>query len=117
MTNEQIIFNQRCRLMEEGLIGTTGKTVEMIDAEGNPVLMQEPEEIHTFHTWKNLGYTVKKGEHAIATFDIWKHKIQKAKEEEKEDQEVMFMTKAFFFAASQVKPLDEVSEREGGDAA
>ena len=55
MTNEQIIFNQRCRLMEEGLIGTTGKTVEIIDAEGNPVLMQEPEAIHTFHTWKNLG--------------------------------------------------------------
>lgn len=115
MTNEQIIFNERCSLMEQGLIGTTGNTIEMIDPDGNPVKMPEPETIHTFHTWKKMGFSVKKGEHAVASFEIWKHRLQKPKEDEGEEREVMFKTKAFFFAESQVKPADEHSVETGGD--
>ena len=106
MTNEQIIFNARCELMENGLIGTTGRTIQYEDEEGITRYMPEPEEIHTYQFWKNeRGLQVKKGEHAIATLQIWKMGKKKKKEENEDDKEVMFLTKGFFFAPSQVEAV------------
>ena len=64
MTNEMIIFWNAVDLMNSGLIGTTGRSVTIQDAEGNEKVLMEPEAIHTFSHWKELGYSVKKGEHA-----------------------------------------------------
>lgn len=39
MTNEQILFNVRVQLMEEGKIGSTGRFCEMEDENGNIKMM------------------------------------------------------------------------------
>lgn len=104
MTNAQIIFNERVRLMEENKIGTTGRTILVQDNEGNELELAEPEEIHTFAAWKSLGYSVKKGEKAVAKFTIWKY-AEKKVEEGKDEETIknMFMKSSCFFAQSQVE--------------
>lgn len=106
MTNEMIIFNARLALMEDGKIGGTGRMMEIEDEDGEKRKIEEPEEIHTFLIWKELGFSVKKGEKAIAKFDIWKY-TQKKKSEEKEDEEKehAFKKLAFFFSPAQVEPM------------
>jgi len=85
MTNEQIIFEQGQRLAEAGLIAYTGRqlTVETID--GHEITIKETEPIHTFNWWKEHGLKVKKGEHAIAKFLIWKHSGAKQESLQMED--------------------------------
>ena len=39
MTNAQIIFNESVRLMEEGIIGTTGLKIEVVMENGEIVSM------------------------------------------------------------------------------
>ena len=111
MTNAEIILQNSIFLMEEGLLKGTGEIITIKDEKGERQV-QMPEPIHTFQTWKKLGYQVQKGEHAIAKFPIWKfkpNKKQKAEEEEGEDQKPQtgrcFMKVAFFFTADQVEPL------------
>jgi hypothetical protein len=77
MTNAQIIFNQSMKLMEEGKIGTTGRTLTMIGEDGSKTTVNEPEAIHTFAEWKRLGYMVQKGQKAIAKFSIWNFSSKK----------------------------------------
>lgn len=101
MTNEQIIFEERCRLMQEGKIGTTGRSITVKTDKGEKTFL-EPEPIHTFQVWKELGYSVKKGEHAIAKFTIWKYTADK--EDDSEDGHC-FMKTAHFFKREQVEPL------------
>lgn len=113
MTNEAIIFSAALALMEAGKIGTTGKTIEYTDAQGVKQTAQEPEALHTFARWKALGYSVKKGEHAVAKLRIWKGtpqhieltaKNQKGEEVTVEEDKIkMFMKEAHFFSASQVE--------------
>jgi len=102
MTNEQIVFEERMKLMNDGIIGTTGKTLT-IEKEGKKCKVDEPEVIHTYKVWQSLGYQVRRGQKATATFMIWKHTVKKAKEEKDVDMEKMFKTKAFFFTANQVE--------------
>lgn len=108
MTNAMIIMNERLNLMEAGVIGTTGKTFEFIDANGEKIICNEPEQIHTFQHWKALGYSVKKGEKAIAKFSIWKYSEKKP--EDGTDEETirkMFMKTAAFFSAAQVEKKEQ----------
>lgn len=107
MTNEQIIFDARLDLMEKGVIGGTGRFIECENENGEKIRLEEPEEIHTYAAWKEYGFQVRRGQKAIASFPIWKFTIKKAKEENEEDTEKMFMTKAFFFTAAQVEPITE----------
>ena len=107
MTNEQIIFAESCKLLEQGILASTGK-VDLIEINeaGEQVTRQVdmPEPIHTFAAWKAQGYIVKKGEHAIAKFPIWKY--SKKGKEENEDEEKpakMFWKMAHFFKYSQVE--------------
>ncbi len=101
MTNEQIILNDRIRLMNEGVIGTTGKSIVIEDSEGRKTLTKEPEEIHTYMEWKRRGYTVRHGERCITSFPIWKVIPQKNRGEG--PKEKMILKQAFFFKASQVE--------------
>ena len=99
MTNAEIIFRNRVFLAEQGVIKT--------DENGMP------EEIHTFDAWKKQGYIVKKGEHAVAKFQIWmpskKSKKQMAEEEQEQKEQKamprMFKKVACFFTAEQVTPI------------
>lgn len=110
MTNEMIILWESVDLMEQGIIGTTGRTFEVEDKDGNKRLLREPEPIHTFDGWKERGYAVKKGEHAVASFMIWKYISGKRNNEEAEAETVSvggrcIMKKAFFFKTSQVEKI------------
>lgn len=113
MTNAEIIFQNRVFLMEQGVIkGMPGTAVKFKDEDGKEREILMPEEIHTFQSWKKLGYQVQKGEHAVAKFPVWKYKVSGKKQEaEAEDDDQpqkgrCFMKVAFFFTADQVKPIE-----------
>ena len=107
MTNAQIVFNAQIELMNAGIIGTTGNTLEVELPDGTTQEMPEPEAIHTYKAWQRLGYQVKRGEHAVTDLHIWKHTTKKLPEAVLGDDEEtkMFFTKAYFFSASQVEPI------------
>lgn len=108
MTNAMIILMESVKLMEQGLIGTTGRTFTVQAEDGTEKVLQEPEAIHTFAHWKDLGFCVKKGEHAVAKFAIWKGAERTVKDENGNDTDEkttrMFMKTACFFSAAQVEP-------------
>ena len=117
MTNEMIILFNSLELMKVGAIGTTGREFTYENEDGEKITMMEPEPIHTYTKWKELGYQVQKGEKAVAQFMIWKHVKAKSKDQEQENKTVkiendeekdkMFMKKASFFSLSQVKKIEE----------
>lgn len=105
MTNEMIIFNAQMELMAKGKIGTTGRMMTMQFEDGERTI-PEPEPIHTFQHWKECGYKVRKGEHAVAQLMIWKYTGDKNEsEEQKKERGHCFLKKSFFFAASQVERM------------
>lgn len=104
MTNETIILNERLRLLDERVLWSTGGLIELEDGTKVP----EPEELHTFQAWKKLGYSVKKGEKAVAKFPIWKFVVTKAKDDadkELQTKNKMFMKTAAFFCSRQVEKI------------
>ena len=112
MTNRQIIFNESIRLMEEGIIGTTGRTFSYENADGEIITVKEPEPLHTFAHWKQAGYIVRKGEHAKATIYIWKYgkgkKADTAEDMNADGEQAKgkcFWKKAFFFTFDQVEKI------------
>lgn len=109
MTNTQIIFNNSIELMKAGIIGTTGRVLILEKPDGTKETINEPEQIHTFAAWKAAGYSVKKGEHAVAAFPVWKYKTGK-KDPEKDEENAeeggsCYLYKAFFFTAAQVEKI------------
>ena len=109
MTNNQIIFNASQQLAEAGRIGYTGRVFQMATPDGETITVKETEPIHTFQHWKELGYSVRKGEKAVAKLTIWKHTTRKPKADEDgetaEAESKMFMKVSAFFALSQVQPI------------
>lgn len=65
-----IILLESVKLMEQGIIGETGETIVYEDGKGNKKQVKMPEPIHTYQKWKELGYQVRRGEKAIAKFQI-----------------------------------------------
>ncbi|MBR1606972.1 MAG: hypothetical protein IJ664_04610 [Clostridia bacterium] len=108
MTNEQIISNRAQYLLSIGKIVPTGRTFTAVDSEGNEITVHEPEAIHTFTAWKELGFMVRKGEKAIDSFSIWKYTSRKKPdqtEEEAQEEGYCFLKLSHFFAAHQVQPI------------
>ena len=106
MTNQDIIWEQRIQLAKEGRLGYTGRTLTIQTNEGEKVF-QEPQEIHTYATWKALGFQVKRGEKALAKFQIWKYAQARREETEETEEEPtgrMFLKLSFFFSPAQVEP-------------
>jgi hypothetical protein len=67
------------------------------------------EEVNTYAKWKQLGFKVKPGQHALFETQLWKHSKYKKKNKdtnEDEEKEGMYMTKAFLFGESQVEKLE-----------
>lgn len=93
--------------MEAGTIGTTGNYLEIEVEDGEKKRIPEPEEIHTFLVWKDLGFSIKRGQKSTIKIRIWKHAVKKAKEGEETDTERMFMKTASFFTWAQVEPSRE----------
>ena len=129
MTNKMIVLMERCKLMEDGIIGGTGRFVEIETDEGVKTF-EEPEEIFTVKEWNKRGFLIKTGETHIAEFCIWKHESKGKKanaenpedSEESEESEVrsksngrkrhrrnngFYFGQACFFKASQVEPMKE----------
>ena len=78
------------------------------------IIMQEmlmrgiTEEIHTFQKWRQLGFSVKKGEKSDIKFPIRKYGGKKQKNDDGEDVVAnphCFMKESAFFKRSQVEPL------------
>lgn len=111
MTNSAIILNESFRLMREGILSGSGRFAE-IEGENGLEKIELPEDIHTFAAWKARGYVVKKGEHAIAAFHVWKYsdRCRAESEEAQTDGEQenggrCFLKKSFFFKFSQVEKI------------
>ena len=106
MTNTMIILLHSADLMEQGILHGTWEYITVEDKEGNEIEMEVPEPIHTFARWKAMGYKVKKGEHAIAKFPIWKMSKGKKKADDDEEQKGrMFLKMSHFFKTSQVEKV------------
>jgi len=121
MTNREIIFMESMRLMEAGVLHGSGVYAVITDAEGAERRVELPEAIHTFAAWKRAGYCVKRGEHAVACFPVWKYterrrtQAEGAENAENGDEAPdadgsqaggrMYMRKAFFFTAAQVEKI------------
>lgn len=113
-TNASIILTESLRLMKEGVLKGCGQYAEatFTNDEGEEVTetVELPEIIHTFNGWKQLGFKVKKGEHAIAAFPIWKPRMCKTEKEDEdpsEERDGFFLKKSHWFKASQVEPLEK----------
>lgn len=104
MTNQQIIFNAEQELAEQGKINYTGRVFEMETADGSKITLKETEEIHTYQTWKALGFQVSKGQKAVTKLTIWKHTTKHNKETD-QDESKMFMKTAAFFSRGQVEAI------------
>ena len=118
MTNAQIILTESISLMEQGKLKGSGQYAE-IETESGPMTVELPEEIHTFNGWKQLGFSVKKGEKSSIKFPIWKHTTKMlntdtgSEELNKANQLIndqggetnMFMKMSAWFTASQVEPI------------
>lgn len=89
MTNEEIVANTKKQLG-----------------------MGEFELLHTFQKWKELGFKVKKGEHAIACTKLWKPKQKKYKDDDGEEkvENNFFLTKAYLFKLNQVERINQNAE-------
>ena len=121
MKNEQIIFNTALKLMNENKIGTTGRTITFVNEKNEKITVPEPEPIHTFATWKAIGFSVKKGQHAIAKINIWKYCQRTGSmevttddgntETVETDNSKMIMKEAFFFSLSQVEKTGKATNK------
>ena len=105
MSNVEIIERAKKELFRQGGLKGTGRMLEAMDREGNPVMVPEIEQIHTFNGWKELGYKVKKGEHSKIRFSIWKFSSKEIEKEDgkKENKTSMFLKNACWFTRDQVE--------------
>ena len=103
ITNKEIIRQASLELMEQGILKPTGRTYIVELADGSTQELPEIEPIHTYNGWKELGYQVKKGEHAKAQFTIWKYSGKKDEETGEQEDGRCFMKKAFWFTLDQVE--------------
>ena len=89
MTNAEIILGNMAILIADGVLS-------------------EENEIHTYAHWKSLGFQVRKGEKAIAKFQIWKYTKGKKKdmsEEEAQSKGYCFMKTSSWFSDAQVERI------------
>ena len=67
--------------------------------------------LHTYATWKKLGYQVKKGEKSEHKISVWKRSTKKVENEEEEKEEVdngrYFLKASAFFTQEQVERIEK----------
>lgn len=104
ITNAEIIFKESQNLLQQGILKPTGRMFVQELPDGTKIEVPEAEPIHTYNGWKELGFQVKKGEHAKAQFPIWKYTGKKDEESEEEIGHC-FQKKAFWFTFDQVEKV------------
>lgn len=104
-TNGEIILRQSLELMKQGVLKPTGRVFTQELPDGTKVELPEPEPIHTYNGWKELGYQVKRGQKAVASFPIWKYSSKKDEESGEEIGGKCFQKKAFWFTFEQVEKI------------
>lgn len=101
MNNETIIYRASVELARAGVI--TAQTI------GGMLI---PEPLHTFAEWKNYGFCVKKGQHAVVKIKIWRHsdRVRAVDTDGETDGETdggrFYLTNAYFFTRSQCDPIE-----------
>ena len=109
ITNAQIIFQNSLQLMEQGILKPTGRVFIQEMPDGSKVELPEPEPIHTYQTWKSLGYQVKRGQKAVAQFVIWRYVGKQVQNEESGELETVdgrcIHKMASFFKFDQVEKI------------
>ena len=105
ITNGEIILKESLKLMQEGILKPTGRVFVQELPDGTTMELPEPEPIHTYNGWKELGFQVKKGEHAKAAFTIWKYYGKKDEETGEEVNGRCHPKKAFWFTTDQVESV------------
>lgn len=112
MTNEEIVMRESVELMKQGILASAGQ-FESEDGDGNVIIVDIPEEIHTYQEWKLMGMQVKKGEHAIAKFPVWKPVKGKKKADDEQEQpsknQRFIMCNASWFKGSQVEEISQTA--------
>ena len=103
ITNVEIIRNQSIELMKQGILKPTGRMLVFETEDGSRIELPEPEPIHTYNGWKELGYQVKKGQKAKAQFTIWKYSGKKDEESGEVEKGHCFQKKAFWFTFDQIE--------------
>lgn len=90
MTNAEIIYRESIELVNQGVL---------------KAIAGQPEPIHTFAKWKSMGYSVKKGEKAIAKITIWKYTTRTKTDDDGNeiDDSKCFPKVSAFFKTSQVE--------------
>ena len=80
---------------------------EIIQNAKKSLGMGEFEPLHTFQKWKEMGFKVKKGEHAVTCTKLWKPKAKKFTDENGEEkvENNFFLTKAYLFKLNQVERI------------
>lgn len=113
MTNHEIILRESLQLLQAGILHGSGQFVTVTDENGDEKRIELPEEIHTFAAWKSAGFSVKKGEHAVAAFPVWKY-TQRRQDDDADDADGenpqqangrMYLRKAYFFTRAQVEKI------------
>ncbi len=100
MKNEQIIMNTRVNLMRNGQLGTTGRKMNYVDADGVETQIDEPAEIHTYTGWKRLGFQVPKGTKAQIFIPTWTRTAEGG----------WLQRNAPYFKPDQVQPIEETND-------
>lgn len=101
MCNEEIIYRAKQALAEQGIIG-----------HGPQYGIDQLEPIHTFQVWKDMGFSVKRGQHAVAKFSIWKYTGERRRTDSEGNEVVVadpdghcFLKESHFFALRQVERI------------
>lgn len=92
MTNAEIIYRESIELVKQGVL---------------KAIAGQPEPIHTFAKWKSMGYSIKKGEKAIAKITIWKYTSRTKTDDDGNeiDDSKCFPKVSAFFKTSQVEKV------------
>ena len=110
--NSQIIFEKEIELAQQGKIPTMERKIS-VNLNGETLNINEPTHIYTAAQWRNRGYMIRKGEHAVAAnvnirpdedAEVDENGIVRASRMEKK--------KSWFFSIDQVEPLPERQAEE-----
>ena len=96
MTNEDIIMREA---LEHNIF--TPEEIEKYVSKGISI------PLHTFNTWREMGYKIKKGEKGLSTH-LWKYKSSKETKEDDSNQSegyCYYLAKAYLFSIFQVEKV------------
>lgn len=113
ITNKEIIFNESLKFMESGILKGSGEFIKVKYEDGTENTIEFPEEIHTFAKWKELGYSVKKGEKSKIKFEIWKYTAKKQEIQNKDGSTDEIETGHFFLKMSAFFTAEQVEKIKG----